>query len=152
MHSYGLRTSSLEIGKDAVPVHSSSQTRVKEDDQSKQEQRRKKQWMFRKIETCSERRGSDVVAECPRPLKSLWWYGPTQGQSHWKLLVFLLFSTPKVMQLSRISHWTEQCFLFSFFAWFWFLKRGKIICSCFSSLVTGHIWLKTWAFSPAMYC
>ena len=62
-----LRTSSLEIQKDVVTMHSSSQTRVKEDDQSRQEQCRQKQWAFRKTETCRERSNSDnVVAEHPK--------------------------------------------------------------------------------------
>lgn len=147
-----LRASSLEIRKDAVSMHSSSQTCAKEDDQSKHEQHRQKQRAFRKIETCRERSSSDnIVAEHPKLLKCFWWHGPTQGQSHWQLIIFLLFSTPKVMQPSGISHWTEQLFLFSFFVCFWFLKGDKIIWNCFSSLVTGDTGLETWAFSPGMY-
>ena len=107
---------------------------------------------FRKMETCSERSSSDnVVAERHKLLKCLWWHGPTQGQSHWKELIYLLIFHSQGNAVLRNFSMNETAFsVFIFFLCFWFLKGGRIICSCFSALVTGEIWLETWAFNPGI--
>lgn len=76
-------------------MHSLSQTHVKEDGRNRQEKDRQKQRVLRNCQLAAGGMVLDAtIAERP---KCFWWCGPTLGESHSKLVTFLLFSTAKVM-------------------------------------------------------